>query len=173
MQQQEQAVAGEMERGPEQEEAHEQNRWLEDRPRSLPRHSDPTLPDEVGFVGNGVDFKGVVTYSGTVRINGAVDGEIHTDGGLVVGPEAVIKATVTAGTVVCHGHITGDVKATSQIVLCAPAVVEGSLTTPVLSMEEGVVFNGKLEMNSKVEALRATGANLTSRASRPSIRLAA
>ena len=110
-----------------------------------------------------------------MRIDGALDGEIHTDGGLLVGPEAVIKAKVTAGAVVCHGHITGDIEATSQIVLCAPAVVEGSLTTPVLSMEEGVVFNGTLEMKpqAKVEVLRDTDTGSTSMTSRPPIRLAA
>jgi cytoskeletal protein CcmA (bactofilin family) len=167
----EEAVGGETERGQERE----QERWVEDRRSSLPKHNGPILPDEVAFVGKDVQFKGVITYSGTVRIDGGLDGEIHTDGGLLVGPEAVIKAKVTAGAVVCHGHITGDIEATSQIVLCAPAVVEGSLTTPVLSMEEGVIFNGTLEMKpqAKAEVLRDTDTNSTSMTSRPAIRLAA
>ena len=47
--------------------------------------------------------------------------------------------------------------------------------TPVLSMEEGVVFNGTLEMKpqAKVEVLRDTDAHSTSMTSRPPIRLAA
>lgn len=167
----EEAVGGDMERGQERE----QERWVEDRRSTLPKHNGPILPDEVAFVGKDVAFKGVITYSGTVRIDGALEGEIHTDGGLLVGPEAVIKAKVTAGAVVCHGRITGDIEATSQIVLCAPAVVDGSLTTPVLSMEEGVVFNGTLEMKpqAKVEVLRDTDAPSTSMTSRLPIRLAA
>ncbi|MBS0149374.1 MAG: polymer-forming cytoskeletal protein [Nitrospira sp.] len=167
----EEAVGGDVERGQERE----QERWVEDRRSSLPKHNGPILPDEVAFVGKDVAFKGVITYSGTVRIDGALDGEIHTDGGLLVGPQAVIKAKVTAGAVVCHGRITGDIEATSQIVLCAPAVVDGSLTTPVLSMEEGVVFNGTLEMKAqaKVEVLRDTDTHPTSMTSRPPIRLAA
>lgn len=152
----------------------EGERWVEDR-RS-PSKSGPALPDEVAFVGKDVDFKGVITYSGTVRIDGSLEGEIYTEGGLLVGPEAVIKAKVSAGTVVCHGTITGDILAKNQIVLCAPAVVQGSLTTPVLSMEEGVVFNGTLEMKSqaKAEATKDTGANVVSITSRPPVqRLAA
>ncbi|MBL8037537.1 MAG: polymer-forming cytoskeletal protein [Nitrospira sp.] len=169
----EETVGGEVERGPERE--REQERWVEDRRSSFSKHNGPILPDEVAFVGKDVEFKGIITYSGTVRIDGALEGEIRTDGGLLVGPEAVIKAKVTAGAVVCHGHIMGDIEATSQIVLCAPAVVEGSLTTPVLSMEEGVVFNGTLEMKpqAKAEGLRDTDANSTSMTSRPPIRLAA
>lgn len=153
----------------------EQGRWVEDN-RSILKKSGPTLPDEVAFVGKDVEFKGIITYSGTVRIDGSLDGEIHTDGGLLVGPEAVIKAKVSAGTVVCHGTITGDILAKNQIVLCAPAVVQGSLTTPVLSMEEGVVFNGTLEMKpqAKVEVLRDAGPNVGNMSSRPPVqRLAA
>ena len=153
----------------------EQDRWVEER-RSALKKSGPILPDEVAFVGKDVEFKGIISYSGTVRIDGSLEGEIHTDGGLLVGPEAVIKAKVSAGTVVCHGTIHGDIQAKDQIVLCAPAVVQGSLTTPVLSMEEGVVFNGTLEMKpqAKVEGLRDVGPNVMSTTNRPPVqRLAA
>lgn len=100
----------------------------------------------IAFVGKGVAFKGVITYSGTVRIDGAFDGEIHADGGLVVGPEAVITAKITAGSVVSEGTITGDVYASERVTLLSPAVMNGSLKTPLLSIEEGVRMNGTLEM---------------------------
>jgi len=107
-----------------------------------------TVPgDEViAFVGKGVEFKGVITYNGTVRIDGRLDGEIHTAGVLMVGQEAVITAKVTAGTVISRGHITGDIVAAGRVRLLAPAILNGSVKTPLLSMEEGVLFNGSLEM---------------------------
>ena len=149
--------------------AAERERWVKEN--HSPSTSGPPLPDEVAFVGKDVVFKGVMRYSGTVRIEGTLDGEIHTDGGLLVGPEAVIKAKVSAGIVVCHGTISGDILAKKQIVLCAPAVVQGTLTTPVLSMEEGVVFNGTLEMKTqaKVEVLRDVGPNAGNMTSRPPV----
>lgn len=105
----------------------------------------------IAFIGKGVAFKGVITYSGTVRIDGTLDGEINTDGGLIVGPEAVITAKITAGIVVCEGTITGDVHAEERVTLLEPAVIEGSLKTPVLSVEEGVRMNGTLEMAPVVQ----------------------
>lgn len=63
------------------------------------------------FVGKGVSFKGVISYNGTVRIDGNLDGEIHTEGVLLVGEDAVLTAKITAGTVVCKGKITGDISA--------------------------------------------------------------
>ena len=105
------------------------------------------------FVGKGVEFKGTITYSGTVRIDGYLDGEIHTDGVVLIGEEAVIQAKITAGTIVCKGKVTGDVVAKECIKLRAPAVMNGSVKTPVLSMEDGVLFNGALEMAQSVREL--------------------
>ncbi len=109
--------------------------------------------DISAFVGKGVEFKGTISYSGTVRIDGFLDGEIHTDGVLLIGEEAVIQAKITAGTVVCKGKITGDVIAKECVKLRAPAVLNGSVKTPVLSMEDGVLFNGALEMAHGVREL--------------------
>ena len=109
--------------------------------------------DISAFVGKGVEFKGTISYSGTVRIDGYLDGEIHTDGVLLIGEEAVIQAKITAGTVVCKGKITGDVIAKECVKLRAPAVLNGSVKTPVLSMEDGVLFNGALEMAHGVREL--------------------
>src|SRR5678816_378545 len=106
--------------------------------------------DISAFVGKGVEFKGVISYSGTVRIDGYLDGEIHTDGVLLIGEEAVIQAKVTAGTIVCKGKITGDIAAKERVKLRAPAVFNGSMKTPMLSMEDGVLFNGGLEMSHGV-----------------------
>ena len=102
--------------------------------------------DIIAFVGKGVEFKGVISYSGTVRIDGYLDGEIHTDGVLLIGDEAVIQAKVTAGTIVCKGKVTGDIAAKDRVKLRTPAVFNGSMKTPMLSIEDGVLFNGGLEM---------------------------
>lgn len=100
------------------------------------------------FIGRGVEFKGTITYNGTVRIDGALDGEIHTQGELVIGEDAVVTAKVMAGVVVCKGKITGDIVATEKVKLLAPAVVSASVKAPVISMEEGVTLNGSLEMEA-------------------------
>jgi cytoskeletal protein CcmA (bactofilin family) len=106
--------------------------------------------DIIAFVGKGVEFKGVISYSGTVRIDGFLDGEIHTDGVLLIGDEAVIQAKVTAGTIVCKGKVTGDIAAKERVKLRAPAVFSGNMRTPMLSIEDGVLFNGGLEMTQGV-----------------------
>jgi cytoskeletal protein CcmA (bactofilin family) len=123
---------------------------------------DPEASEDevIAFVGRGVEFKGVITYNGTVRIDGRLDGEIHTEGVLLVGQDAVITAQVTAGTVISRGKITGDISASGKVKLLAPAVLSGSVKAPLLSIEEGVLFNGSLEM-AKAEPLEASKGSVT------------
>ena len=102
--------------------------------------------DVSAFVGEGAEFKGVISYKGTVRIDGQLEGEIHTDGVLIVGKSAVIDAKVEAGTIFCRGKILGNIVAREKIQLMAPAVLNGSVRTPSLSIEAGVLFNGTCEM---------------------------
>ncbi len=102
--------------------------------------------DVIAFVGKGVEFKGIISYDGTVRIDGHLDGEVHTEGTLLVGEDATLSAKVSAGTVISKGKITGDIVAREKVRLLSPAVLTGSVKTPVLSMEEGVLFNGNCEM---------------------------
>jgi cytoskeletal protein CcmA (bactofilin family) len=108
------------------------------------------MEDISAFVGKGVEFKGTISYSGTVRIDGLLEGEIRTDGTLLIGEDAVIQAKISAGKIVCKGKITGDVVAKESMKLRVPAVVTGSVKTPMLSMEDGVLFNGGLEMRQGV-----------------------
>ncbi len=145
---------------PEKQDNRRSNQSLSNLEEGVPT-SPNTRPESteavVAFAGKGVEFKGTISYSGTVRIDGLLDGEIHTDGTLLVGEEAVLTAKVSAGTIVCMGKITGDVVAKEKIKLLAPAVLNGGVKTPMISVEDGVLFNGTLEMTQTVrEATRDT-----------------
>lgn len=110
------------------------------------------------FVGAGVEFKGIIRYNGTVRIDGKVEGEIHTDGVLLVGKDAVITAKISASSVISRGKITGDIFATEKVKLLTPAALTGSVKAPLLSMEEGVLFNGTMEMTpTEAQPIRQPG----------------
>lgn len=101
----------------------------------------------VAFVGHGVEFKGVIKYQGSVRIDGRLEGEVHAEGTLYLGEQAVITANITAQSVITKGHVTGNITARDKVQLLAPAIMDGAVFTPSLLIEEGVQFNGTLEMN--------------------------
>lgn len=105
-----------------------------------------TAEDICAFLGKGVHFKGTISYQGTIQIDGLFDGEIQTDGVVLVGEGAELKANVTAGTVVSKGTITGDIWAKEKLILQAPSVIVGDVTTPTFSIEEGALVDGNLKM---------------------------
>ena len=98
------------------------------------------------FLGRGVDFKGVIHFDGTVRIDGRLDGEVHTKGTLVIGEHAVIKGLITAGTVICGGKIKATITATEKVQLLKPAVILGDVRTPAIVIEEGAHIHGMCDM---------------------------
>lgn len=109
-------------------------------------HKDGTPEEIIAFLGKGTEFKGVITYHGTIRIDGRVEGEIITEGTLVVGESAVINAEISAGTLISGGKITGNITALEKIHLLPTGVLDGSVKTPLLIIEEGVRFNGNCQM---------------------------
>lgn len=102
--------------------------------------------DVVAFLGKGTSFKGVITYEGSIRIDGQVEGEIVSKGSLIVGDSAEIKAEVTVANIVCGGKIVGNIHASGKTHLLSTAKVNGSIRTPALIIDEGVAFNGQCDM---------------------------
>ena len=100
------------------------------------------------FLGKGVDFKGVLNFDGTVRVDGRLEGEIHTTGTLIVGEHAVIKGIISAGVLMTSGKINGTVTATERIQLLKPAVLIGDIRTPAIAIEDGAHFHGMCDMGA-------------------------
>ncbi|MBI3611365.1 MAG: polymer-forming cytoskeletal protein [Nitrospirae bacterium] len=110
--------------------------------------------DIIAFLGKGTEFKGVITYHGTIRIDGHVEGEIITEGILIVGEGAVIHAEISAGTVVSGGKIAGNITALEKVQLLPTAILDGSIKAPLLIIEEGVRFNGNCQMSRPAASAR-------------------
>ena len=90
----------------------------------------------------GASFEGRLTFEGTVRIGGNFKGEIFTHDTLVINPEARVEAQIEADVVVISGHVTGNIFARRRIIMHPPAVFKGTVTSPSLRIDEGVVFEG-------------------------------
>lgn len=90
----------------------------------------------------GASFEGRLTFEGTARIGGAFKGEIFTRDTLVVDPGANIEAQVEADSVIICGSVKGNIFARQSVIMHPPARFTGTVTTPSLRIDEGVVFEG-------------------------------
>jgi cytoskeletal protein CcmA (bactofilin family) len=123
----------------------------------------PERQETFTFLARGFEFKGMLTFDGTVRIDGMVAGEIRSNGTIILGEHAVIEGDVSAGTIVSSGKITGNVMATEKVHFLATAVLRGDVMAPLVQMEEGVCFHGTCEAEGRArkkspeEAREASG----------------
>src|SRR3989442_1357915 len=117
-----------------------------------------TQVDETGgtsaFLGKGSRVSGKLTFEGTVRIEGQVEGEITAQDALTIGEGAVVNAQITGTSVIVHGKVTGDITARRRLEIRAPGKVFGNISAPSLVINEGVIFEGHCTM-STIEPARS------------------
>lgn len=102
--------------------------------------------DIKAFLGPGSRFEGKLSFDELVRLDGSFTGEINSSDTLIVGETAIMQGEIHVGALVLSGRFTGKIVATDRVELRAPAQVEGSIETPSLKVDEGVVFNGDIVM---------------------------
>jgi cytoskeletal protein CcmA (bactofilin family) len=90
----------------------------------------------------GASFDGRLTFEGTVRIGGNFRGEIFTNDTLVINPGAQVEAQIEAETIIISGSVKGNLFARRRVIMHPPATFQGTVTTPSLRIEEGVLFEG-------------------------------
>jgi len=94
-----------------------------------------------------VEIKGNLKFSGELTFDGKIDGEIQTDGVLNLGDSAVVNGNINAQNVVVRGKVNGNINAKEKIDIKTKAELFGDIRASKLSVEEGVTFVGKTEVN--------------------------
>jgi len=118
------------------------------------------------LIGAGTVVDGDVTFTGGLRIDGAVHGKVATvdsqPATLVLSEQARIEGEVRVSHVVINGIVNGPVTANDYLELQAKARVNGDVVYRTLEMHVGAIVQGKLmhaeqESAAVVELKRATG----------------
>lgn len=112
----------------------------------LPNASDINENDITTILADDLHIVGTMTFKTSVMIKGTLEGDIISEGLLVVGPTAHVTATITTKNLISLGEIRGDVTASEQVVLKGTAVHTGNITTPTVVIENGSVMNGSCIM---------------------------
>jgi len=104
--------------------------------------------DIKAFLGPGSRFEGTLSFDEMVRLDGSFSGDINSSDTLVVGDTAVIDGNIRVGALILSGRFKGTITATTLVELRAPAQVEGMIQTPLLKIDEKVIFNGEVKMET-------------------------
>jgi cytoskeletal protein CcmA (bactofilin family) len=105
--------------------------------------------DEINaFLGKNTEFDGKLTFAGSVRVDGRFKGEISGEGTLIVGDSAAVQADVRVSHLIISGEIRGNLFAEERIEIHAPGKVFGNMESPIVVMDEGVIFDGQCRMQA-------------------------
>jgi cytoskeletal protein CcmA (bactofilin family) len=67
-------------------------------------------------------------------------------GTLIVDGAALVEGDIEVGAVVISGTVNGDVIAQERVELGAAAVINGNISTRILTMKPGAIFQGDCRM---------------------------
>jgi cytoskeletal protein CcmA (bactofilin family) len=102
-------------------------------------------------LGPGIVWKGSLSGSGGVRIEGAFEGDIAIRGLLVVGESGRVTCQdLRANVVIVAGAVRGDITA-EKVEIRASGRVWGNVTTAAFATEEGAFLRGQITMEEHVD----------------------
>jgi cytoskeletal protein CcmA (bactofilin family) len=119
---------------------------------SAPRETNAGLPASSkgsASISQGIRIKGEVTGSEDLFVDGQVDGKVNlSNGSLTVGPNGQVKADIFAREVIVRGRVDGKIVGREKIQLWSTGNVAGDLQTERLTIEDGAVLRGRVEIET-------------------------
>ncbi|MFT4554548.1 MAG: cytoskeletal protein CcmA (bactofilin family) [Chlamydiales bacterium] len=95
-------------------------------------------------LGQGVVFKGQLSFENLLRIDGEFHGDLCSKGKLVIGPSGIVKSNIKLREAIIEGYVEGNLDVEERIELRGNAQVHGDIQTRFLSVDEGVTIIGSV-----------------------------
>jgi cytoskeletal protein CcmA (bactofilin family) len=103
------------------------------------------------YVGSNTTIKGNLECSEDLLVEGAVEGNLSSEGLIVLGKDAVVKGEVSAKEAAISGIVVGTVRCSERLEICESAKIMGTIQAPVLKMAAGAQINARIIMSRKVD----------------------
>ena len=125
--------------------------------RKTPGHSNQTaaeIAEERTRLGKTVSINGTITGQDDIEISGVFEGDIDVKGEVSIRPEASLNGRINGNRVIISGTTDGHFSASHKMDIRTTARVKGDVSTPLLLLEAGAKFNGKITMASLPKGLK-------------------
>ena len=118
-------------------------------PKGSAKTSKQDMAQDTTYFGKNLKINGSVSGEGSLIILGSFEGEFNLAGRLKVAQGARIKGNVKATDIYVNGNIEGSITASEKVHLDNTARVKGGIATPSISVLEGAMFDGEIQMSSR------------------------
>ena len=106
-----------------------------------------------------VEIIGEIRTAGSIQFDGKLEGELSANGDVSLGKSAQIKGNLNVNSISIGGTVHGNVVARDKIEMKSTARVFGDIKAKRLSVEDGVTFIGRSEVNPAGPGAAVPGAN--------------
>ena len=118
-------------------------------PRPIGGLTGPTPPDRCeNVLAAGAKWKGTLQVDTSVRVDGQFSGQIESKSTVHVAEGAMVDAKIRAAYVAIAGTFRGEIRCDQKVELLKHGRVDGEVITKSLSVEEGAVFDGHVQMTA-------------------------
>ncbi|HBE03525.1 MAG: hypothetical protein A2096_00695 [Spirochaetes bacterium GWF1_41_5] len=101
-------------------------------------------------------IKGSLKFKTSLEIEGEFEGDIHSEGVLVIGENARVKAAIITKSLISHGTIEGNITAVENVLFSKTARHTGDVNTPNIIIESGAQINGAISMRKETQDKAST-----------------
>jgi len=127
----------------------------------------PTSEEISAYLGKETAFEGKMTFEGVFRLDGKFEGEIFESGTLIVGEKAIVKGKIGLNTIIINGLVEGEVYAKVRVEIHSTGKVYGKLSAPILTINEGGIFEGHCNMGGTIDTREENIALLSQKVDHP------
>ena len=111
-----------------------------------------TAPEKCSnVIAAGAKWQGSLVVEDSVRIDGVFSGEIQAKGTVHVADGAQVDAKVRGAFVVISGNFRGEIRCDQKVELLPRSRVNGEVITRILSVQEGAILDGRVQMTGSTE----------------------
>lgn len=136
--------------------------------------SAPVSSGKMAVIGPGIHINGDISGDENLLVEGKVEGKIRLGQNHVeVGQSGTVKADITAKVIKIAGEVRGDLNGTEKVVISRSGNVHGNIVAPRMTLEDGAIFKGSIDMDPGEPAKAAVAKPVKKAVEKPAVKTAA
>lgn len=129
---------------------------------STARRTAPREPRE-SIISSEITITGKIDGTGSVRLIGRFEGDVHIQGDLTVDAGAKLTGSVRAASVAIGGEIEGNIESAESVEILSTGVLNGDLKAGTLTVASGSRMRGRVEFGWGDESTSKSSLTLANR----------
>ena len=115
--------------------------------------------EEITIISNGVKIECKISSSGSIRLDGIIQGDINCQGNVTIGELGEVYGKVDGQSITIGGKVQGIISSKEKLILESKANLKGDVFTKILVVEAGARFDGKSNMGDSGQSSDSDSSN--------------